>query len=244
MWQAAFTSRTEYEKGEKSQVISNFIGSTLKACLDSDVAGFFINPWGQSFILARELIDMIFKADGDVEYSVPDDKITAELLEDGSFLKRAIGICNRNRTQLNMIKLLRILRDSWVWIPCNAIMSDADYEVMEKAVKAAEAGEGLNSLIGKEFHTQDNVRMVPDILQNGEEFFFPVFTTAEEMGECGNNFSKVEKHFLEAANLARNNEKNVTGIVTNAFSGSFVISKELFEIIAGMESSLEVQDGN
>ena len=128
MWQVAFTSQAEFEKGEKSQVISNFIDSTLRGSLDTDITGFIINPWGQSFMLAKGLIE-----------------ITAELLEGGAFLKRAVGICNRNRTQLNMIKLLRILRDSWVWVPCNAIMSDADYEIMEKAVKAAEAGEGLDS---------------------------------------------------------------------------------------------------
>ena len=50
-----------------------------------------------------------------------DDPITPELLEDGTFLKRATEICNRNRTQLNLIKLARILRDSWVWVPCTAI---------------------------------------------------------------------------------------------------------------------------
>ena len=50
-------------------------------------------------MLGKDLIEMIFKADGDEEYSVQDDPITAELLEDGLFLKRAIGICNRNRTQ-------------------------------------------------------------------------------------------------------------------------------------------------
>lgn len=33
---------------------------------------------------------------------------------------------------------------------------------------------------------------------------------AEEMGEYGEHFSKVERHFLEEANLAKNNEKNVT----------------------------------
>ena len=81
--------------------------------------------------------------------------------------------------------------------------------------------------------------MVPDILQNGDEFFFPVFTTAEEMGEYGDSFSKIERHFLEAANLAKNNEKNVTGIVINAFSDPFVIPREMFEVIAGMDSSLE-----
>ena len=175
--------------------------------------------------------------DGDVEYTVPDDPITPELLEDGSFLKRATEICNRNRTQLNMIKLARILRDSWVWIPCNAIMGDVDNEMMDRAIKQAEDGDGLDSLIGKEFVTNEEIRLVPDILQNGEDFFFPVFTTQEEMGEYGDRFSKTEEHFLAAINLAKNNEKNVAGIVINAFSEPFVIPREMFDIIAGMVHS-------
>lgn len=115
-WLAAFTSPGEYEKGQSSQIISNFIDTMLRGCLDMGAPGIIINPWGQSFMLTADLIDMIFKADGSVEYHVPDDPITAELLEDGSFLKRATEICNRNRTQLNLIKLMKILRDSWVWI--------------------------------------------------------------------------------------------------------------------------------
>lgn len=93
--------------------------------MDTENPGIIINPWGESFILSAELIDMIIKADGGGEYAVPDATITPELLDDGSFLKRATEICNRNRTQLNMIKLMKILRDSWIWIPCNAVMSDA-----------------------------------------------------------------------------------------------------------------------
>ena len=237
LWNVAFTSQAEYEKGESCKVISNFIDSTLRSCMETEFDGFVINPWGRSFLLAKELIDMMFKADGDVEYTVPDETITAELLEDGTFLKRAIEICNRNRTQLNMLKLLKILRDSWVWIPCNAIMSDADYAAMEKLVM--DAKDNLDSLVGMELTNQDNIRMVPDILQNGDEFFFPVFTTAEEMGEYGERFSKIEKHFLEAANLARNNERDLTGIVINAFSEAFVVPKELFDLIFEMESGLK-----
>ena len=238
-WLAAFTSPSEYEKGPQSQIVSNFIDAMLKACIDLDAVGFILNPWGQSFMLTKELVDMIIKADGDVEYHVPDVAITPELLEDGSFLKRATEICNRNRTQLNMIKLMKILRDSWVWIPCNAIMSDADYAAMEKLVKDAQENGGLDSLVGMTLSNQDNIRMVPDILQNRDEFFFPVFTSAEEMGDYGQGFSKIEKHFLEAANLARNNEKDVTGIVINAFSDPFVVPKELFDMIFEMPSSLE-----
>ena len=243
MWHAVFTSQAEFEKGEPSQVLSHFIDSMLKACVDTGAEGFIINPWGQSFMLAKELIEMIFKADGDVEYSVPDDKITPELLEGGAFLKRATEICNRNRTQLNLIKLAKILRDSWVWVPCNAIMSDADYEAFEKMVLAAKDGEGLDSLVGQNFVAHDETRMVPDILQNGDDFFFPVFTSDTEMGEYGEQFSKMERHFMEAMILARNNEKNVKGIVINAFSEPFVVPREMFDIIAGMDSSSEPKEG-
>ena len=242
LWNAAFTSHAEFAKGAPSRVISNFIDSSMKFCLESETEGIIINPWGQAFMLAKELMEKIFQMDGDVEYSVPDDPITPELLEDGSFLKRALEICSRNRTQLNLLKLARILRDSWVWIPCNAIMSDADYESMKKTVQAAEAGEGLDSLAGQEFMTQDAVRMVPDILKSGDDFFFPVFTTAEEMGEYGDSFSKVARPFLEALSLAGNNEKNVAGIVINAFSESFVVPREWFEIIAGMLSGVEGEE--
>ena len=190
-------------------------------------------------MLSREMIESIFRADGDIEYSVPDVPITEDLLADGSFLKKAVEICNRNRTQLNLIKLARILRDSWTWVPCNAIMSDADYAEMEKLVMDAQAQGDLDLLVGKELHNQDNIRMVPDILQNGDDFFFPVFTTAEEMGEYGEQFSKIQRHFLEAASLARNNEKNVAGIVINAFTEPFVVPREMFDVISGMNSSFE-----
>jgi len=239
LWRVVFTSQNEFAKGENSAVISHFIDSTLQFCLQTEATGYIINPWGQSFLLTKELIQMIYEVDGGVEYTVPDEPITEELLEDGSFLKKAIEICNRNRTQLNLIKLARILRDSYVWVPCSMIMSDEDYETWSKAVlDAADKGE-IDSIIGQEFTAHDNIRMVPDILQNGDNFFFPVFTSDEEMGEYGENFSKIQSHFLEAMNLARNNEKNVCGIVINAFSESFIIPIELFDIIAEMDSNIE-----
>lgn len=241
-WVAAFTSPTEHEKGEPSEIISHFIDAMLKKALDSDHAGFIINPWGKSFMLAKELIEMIFKADGDAEYTVPDDTITTELLEDGSFLKRAVEICNRNRTQMNLIKLMKILRDSWVWIPCSAIMSAADTEVVANKIREAVEKGSLDVLVGSTITNQDEVHMIPDILQNGDDFFFPVFTTAEEMGEYGKDFSKIQEHFLTAVTLARNNKKKVTGIVINAFTEPFVIPEELFDIIAEMDSAIEPKE--
>ena len=60
----------------------------------------------------------------------------------------------------------------------------------------------------------------------------------DSMGEYGEVFSKVAEHFLEAINLAKHNEKNVSGIVINAFSEPFVVSMEMLDIIADMESSI------
>ena len=242
VWLVAFTSPAESRKGVQSRTVSNFIDDMLKACINTEKSGFIINPWGESFMLTAELIEMILKTGGGMEYSVPDDTITPELLEDGSFLKRATEICSRNSTQMNMIKLLKILRDSWVWIPCNAVMSDIDYAALEKVVKDAEQNGGLDSLVGKTLSNQDNIRLIPDILQKGEDFFFPVFTTVEEMGEYGHQFSKIEKHFLEAANLARNNKKKVRGIVINAFTKPFIVPLDLFDLIAKMPSSFEIKE--
>ena len=123
------------------------------------------------------------------------------------------------------------------------IMPNADgLAVLEQMVKNANVEEDPDALVGEEFTSQDAIRLIPDILKSGENFFFPVFTSAEEMGEYGDHFSKVQKHFLEAMNLAWNNERGVVGIVINAFSAPFVVPREVFAHIADMGSSLE--EGN
>jgi len=168
----------------------------------------------------------------------PDIELTEADLEDGTLLKNAITTFENERTEAHFIDVLEFLRDSYVWIPCNAVLSDADYASVEKMVKEAEAGPGLDSLIGQEMCSQDNIRMIPDVLKNGDDFFFPVFTSAEEMGEYGDSFSKVEKHFLEAMILAKNNENKVAGIVVNAFTTPFVLNRDLFDVVERMKSRI------
>ena len=58
----------------------------------------------------------------------PSRHITAEMLEDGAVLKEAIKTFNDDRTEPNFIEVLQLLRDSYVWIPCNAVMSEADQQ--------------------------------------------------------------------------------------------------------------------
>ena len=166
----------------------------------------------------------------------PSVELTEADLEDGSVLRSAISKFNEDRNQDNLIDVLELLRDSYVWIPCNAILSEEDQAKLEKQIE--ETNGNIDSLIGEIFTNEESIRMVPDIIQNGEDFFFPVFTSEEAMGEYGNSFSKLQKHFLEAIPLARNNDKKPVGIVIDAFSEPMVIDKELFEVIENMKSRI------
>ena len=174
--------------------------------------------------------------------SVRVDPLTPELLEDGSYLKEAAETCRRNFTEENLLRVNRILRDSWVWIPCRTVMSEADQAMLDQMVKDANAEEDPEALVGKEFTSRDAIRLIPDILSSRLGYFFPVFTSVEEMGEYGDHFSKVQKHFVEAMTLAWNNERGVAGIVINPFSVPFIVPREMFSHIADLKSSLE--EGN
>ena len=63
-WLVAFTAETEYEKGQKSQVIGNFIDEIIRMCMESsDAPGFIINPWGQPFLLTRDIMQFMLDSD-------------------------------------------------------------------------------------------------------------------------------------------------------------------------------------
>ncbi len=61
LWLAVFTSREEYEKGQKASVISYFIDAFLESCADMQEEGIVINPWGQSFLLTKDLIKLLLQ---------------------------------------------------------------------------------------------------------------------------------------------------------------------------------------
>lgn len=161
----------------------------------------------------------IYEADEGRFVCVSDGKTLKPIHTEDNILKTAISTFKQNRTESNLIRILEILRDVRIWIPCNAVISEADIE----SLKTKKAGDT--------FQSTDDIRMIPDILQSGEDYFFPVFTSCEEMGEYGEHFSKVEKWFLEAIPLAQNNDKQVKGIVINAFTDSFVVPDDLLEIV-------------
>ena len=142
--------------------------------------------------------------------------------------KESVKQFESDRSTEMLMTLLWYLKSTLLWVPCNAVISEKDQAFLEKMASEGE------DVVGTTWSPFEDVRMVPDILMNGDDYFFPAFTSAEEMGEYGNNFSKVQKHIMEVIALARGNEKDVVGVVINAFTEPFVLGKELFEIIEKM----------
>ena len=171
----------------------------------------------------------------------PSMKITAEDLEDGSMLEAAVTAFNQERTEAHLLDILKALRDSLVWVPCTAVFDEEDQKRWEEIAEKLDNDPDADpeKLIGMEFKTHGETKLIPDIVQNGENhFFFPVFTTEEAMGEYGNHFSKVRKHMLEVIPLARSNEKDLSGIVLNAFTEPFVLDRQIWDIVEKMKSSI------
>lgn len=150
-------------------------------------------------------------------------------------LEQAIKEFGTNASHELLMTILWYLKSTLLWVPCNAVMSERDKKKWDEIV--LDSVDDLDSLVGTELKSEDEIRLVPDILTNGDEFFFPAFTECEEMGEYGDHFSKVQKHIMEIISLARNNEKEVKGIIINAFTDSFLIPIDLFSVIEDLNET-------
>jgi len=171
----------------------------------------------------------------------PLNTIEPESLADGKQLKDAIHRFHQNNDDTEaLFRILQILRDSNVWIPCNAVVGEEDQKAVEQMI--TEAGDDLDSLVGKTIRSSQSIRMIPDIFEKDGKFFFPVFSTEEDMGEYGENFSKLQQSFMDVIQTARNSEKyeqKITGIVINAFTEPFILPEELYEAVEKMVSRTE-----
>lgn len=156
--------------------------------------------------------------------------ITQETLKNGKVLRALVHQFLAEQNQQNLLAILKYLRDSYVWIPCKVNISEADTEQFQ------------NAQVGDTVTSAEDIRFTPDILQNGDLFYFPVFSNCDQMGtDYGNHFSKIEKHFFEAMSLA-NARENVEGIVLDAFTQPFIVKKDLFDIIGKLPISLEINE--
>ena len=155
--------------------------------------------------------------------------VKRETLESGKVLEVLIERFAKDNTEKTLFPVLGCLRDSFVWIPGTLMMSQEDEEKFKKAQK------------GDTVTNDFDMKFEPDILQNGDDKFYPVFSSVEAMGEYGDRFSKIQKHFFEAMSYAMGKEETV-GIVVNAFSTPFVVPKEWFESISNIPTNIDDEE--
>ncbi len=166
-----------------------------------------------------------------------EEKPDLEGLENGTLLRDAIHKLYESGEGNAPYQIMRILRDSKVWIPCKAVPGEEDQRALEEMVK--NVGDNPEALVGTTFTSKQDMRMIPDLLEKDGEHFFPAFTTVEDMGDYGEHFSKVQRSFMEVICLARNNtefKEGLKGIVINAFTEPFLLSKDLYEVVEKMQS--------
>lgn len=132
-----------------------------------------------------------------------------------------------NRTEQALFALLGCLRDSQVVVPVNVTMSEEDKEMF------------LNAKKGDQLSTNDEMRLKPDILQNGDKFFFPMFSNEEEMPEkYAANFSGINMSVLQCIEMAKFYEQ-VTALVLDAFTDPMILEYPLADLIPDIESRLK-----
>ena len=124
----------------------------------------------------------------------PSAQITEEDLADGKMLEQTVSKFNSNRNNDTFIDVIEILRDSIVYVPYNAVLSDRDQERFEEIIN--KAGENLDELVGLEFVTKDETRLIPDILENNGNNFFPIFLQKRQWESLVTTFLRYLKVFL------------------------------------------------
>ena len=159
------------------------------------------------------------------------EKIDPKVLEDGSVLRHLIAIFIENRSEETLVPVLACIRDSTVWIPCTAILSEQDQEEILK-----------NTEVGRTFQNNDPIRFVPDVLMDSEKTrWFPVFTNPDEAAEeykAGFSFIPVDS--LVALDMAKSN--NTAGFVIDAQTLGFEIPLEVLSIIKKIESGIKEEE--
>lgn len=137
---------------------------------------------------------------------------TASDLEDGRMLKDAVVAFNKNKTEMNLLNVMEILRDSKVWVPCR-VVDDADVNEMTK--------------------------LVPDIISHESLLYMPVFSNPAEMGDYGKELSLISEKITDVVDVYNKCDKKLTGIVLNPFSQPFVLESQFLELLVAMKSNLE-----
>lgn len=137
---------------------------------------------------------------------------TADDLADGRLLRNEVNLFKQESTRQRFNDIVSLLRKSRVWIVCRSVKQDEESAMSDPAV----------------LKTDDGQIFQPRLLQRDSRFFFPVFSTMEDIRGDSSSFNIQERSFDEAVSLAMNNPEPVEGIVVNPFTDPFILEKEHF----------------
>lgn len=237
-----------YKVNDEVQVLLVKEGLQIEQCQvriddrdDKVFIGKLLNEPSQNFgyHMGETVAFFVYTDGGGKQYLVcdmnPSVNLRAEDLADGSMLCNAIDVFAKETTQEHFIDILELVRDSYIWIPCNTILGQLDEEAL---FNMANDADNLDDLVGITFTSKQDIRLVPDLMKMGDRIYFPVFTSVEEMGEAAKDHSQLQKHFLEAIRMAEASEEDVAGILINPFSSGMVIKKEVWDIVENMKSRI------
>ena len=164
--------------------------------------------------------------DGLPEFPFGDNRVAADELEkeleNGDVLVALKSRFAEEKNQENLIALLKCMKDSKVIVPMRIEMSEEDAARIENATD------------GEEIETRDEIKMVPEILQDKEKRFFPMFSQIGQIPkEFGTSHNLMSMPTSEALDMAHQIE-NLDGIVLDAFSKSvampFVTADQIYTI--------------
>lgn len=147
-------------------------------------------------------------------------EITADRLANGKYLEEVSDKFYTHLDHSHYIDVLTVLRHSLVYIPCTAILDKEDEDMFYKMTQEED-------IVGKVIQFSNDVRMIPDILQNKDcMLFFSIFSSKKQIGEYGESFSFVQKNILDVITLAKNNKKKPQAIVLNSFTNNIIFNRD------------------
>jgi hypothetical protein len=159
-------------------------------------------------------------------------EITTDKLENGKYLEEVSDEFYEHLDYSHYMDVLTVLRHSLVYIPCTAIFDEKDENMLFEMTQE----NNVEDIVGKIIQFSNDVRMIPDILQNKDgELFFPIFSSKNQIGEYGESFSFVQKNILDVITLAKNSKKKSQAIVLNPFTNNIIFSRDTWELIRNIK---------
>ncbi len=136
----------------------------------------------------------------------------------GIFLKQAIAEFYEDNEEDSLLTVMAILADCQVWVPCRLV--------------------GKEDPEPQKYLSQDGALLDPEILENGKETYYMVFSSQDEMGQYGRDLLPIRCPFLNLLAVAKEHREELTGIVVNVYNEPLALTWDLLDVIETYMSPL------